>query len=76
MLDAWLSQVGWETLLNKKGTTWRTLSDSRKAEVTDAAKAVELMLEQPSVVKRPVLVTPKAVHIGFSEALYQQIFKK
>ena len=54
-LDAWLASVGWETLLNRQGTTWRKLDDATKAAVTDAASARALMLATPSVIKRPVV---------------------
>jgi arsenate reductase (glutaredoxin) len=54
-LDAWLASVGWEALLNRKGTTWRKLADDVRAAVVDAASARRLMLDQPSVIKRPVV---------------------
>eukprot|EP01041_Mallomonas_annulata_P024406 gene24406-45156_t len=54
-VGGWLQTLGWEVLVNKKGTTWRGLPDERKAAVTDAASATALMLEFPSVIKRPVL---------------------
>jgi len=72
----WLKQVDWETLVNRKGTTWRGLPDERKAAIVDAASAMALMLETPSVVKRPVLVGAGTTHVGFSDDSYQQIFKK
>jgi arsenate reductase (glutaredoxin) len=53
-LEAWSKQVGWETLLNRAGTTFRALSEEQKQGL-DAAKAIALMLEQPSMIKRPVL---------------------
>jgi arsenate reductase (glutaredoxin) len=53
-LEQWCKEVGWETLLNRAGTTFRKLPESEKANV-DARKAVQLMLEQPSMIKRPVL---------------------
>jgi arsenate reductase len=53
-LEQWYKKVGWETLLNRAGTTFRKLPESEKARV-DAHKAMELMLEQPSMIKRPVL---------------------
>jgi arsenate reductase len=53
-LEQWYKKVGWETLLNRAGTTFRNLPESEKARV-DAHKAMELMLEQPSMIKRPVL---------------------
>jgi len=54
-LDAWLASVGWETLLNRQGTTWRQLDDATKAGVTDSAAARAVMLAMPSVIKRPVV---------------------
>ena len=74
MVAGWLRQVEWEVLLNRKGTTWRALPDERKAMITDAASATALMLESPSVIKRPVLARDDTTHVGFSDALYQQIF--
>ncbi|WP_256080053.1 ArsC family reductase [Massilia sp. YIM B04103] len=74
-VDAWLQHLGWEVLVNKKGTTWRGLPDERKAAVTDAASAAALMLEFPSVIKRPVLQNAETCHVGFSDAQYRQIFK-
>ena len=54
-LDDWLRAAGWETLVNRKGTTWRALDDATRAAVTDAASARVLLLAQPSVIKRPVV---------------------
>ncbi len=54
-LDAWLAAVGWERLLNRKGTTWRKLDDRTRDDVVDAASARALMLAQPGVIKRPVV---------------------
>ncbi|WP_019141093.1 ArsC family reductase [Noviherbaspirillum massiliense] len=75
LVDTWLGEVEWETLVNRRGTTWRALSEERKASVTDAESAAVLMLESPSIVKRPVLSSGGKIHVGFSDALYQQIFK-
>jgi arsenate reductase len=72
----WLKHVDWEILVNRKGTTWRGLPDERKAAVLDAASATALMLENPSVIKRPVLCTAEACHVGFKPEQYQQIFTK
>src|SRR5277367_572176 len=55
-LETWVAQVGWETLLNRSGTTFRKLPEAEKADLTEA-KAVSLMLSQPSMIKRPVLET-------------------
>jgi arsenate reductase (glutaredoxin) len=76
LIAGWLKHIEWDALVNRKGTTWRGLPDARKAAVTDAASAAELMLESPSVIKRPVLCAGSAAYCGFSDGLYQQIFKK
>lgn len=76
LVDQWLKNVDWETLVNRKGTTWRALSDERKASVNDAGSATALMLESPSVIKRPVLSHDGRTYVGFSADNYQQIFKK
>lgn len=63
-LDDWLASVGWETLLNRQGTTWRKLDDTTRAGVTDAASARAVMLATPSVIKRPVVVWAGGSHAG------------
>ena len=68
-LDAWADAVGWEVLLNKAGTTFRKLPDSDKAGI-DRAKAIALMVEQPSLIKRPVLEHPGGVLVGFKPDAY------
>lgn len=73
-LDTWLAQVGWETLLNRSGTTWRKLDDATKAAVTDTASARALMLAQASVIKRPVVQWPDGgVSVGFSPERFDQL---
>ncbi len=65
-LDAWLQAVGWEALLNRKGTTWRQLDDAERAAVVDAASARALMRRQSSVIKRPVAEWPDGrISVGF-----------
>ncbi len=76
LIKTWLDDVAWDMLINRKGTTWRALPDERKAAIIDATSAAELMLESSSIIKRPVLSTADSTHIGFSEELYQQLFKK
>ena len=71
---AWLAELDWEVLVNRKGTTWRGLDEARKAAVTGPASALELMLEFPSVIKRPVLQGAGKISVGFSPALYQEKF--
>jgi Spx/MgsR family transcriptional regulator len=67
-LDVWLKSAGWEALLNRKGTTWRKLDAGAQARVTDAKSARALMLEQPSVIKRPVVEWDDGrTTVGFAE---------
>jgi len=74
MVASWLTQVPWDILVNKKGTTWRGLTETQKTDVVDASSATTLMLAAPSVIKRPVLCDGKRVVVGFSDATYQQHF--
>jgi arsenate reductase len=72
MLETWIASVGWEVLLNRAGSTFRKLSDSAKANLTEA-KAVKLMLAQPSMIKRPVLERGKTLMVGFSPEKYSAL---
>lgn len=74
-LKAWSSQVGWEVLLNTRGTTWRKLSPTQQAHV-DEAKALKLMSEHPTLIKRPMLENDKALLVGFVPERYTEAFKK
>jgi arsenate reductase len=74
-VSAWLKEVPWEILVNKKGTTWRNLPDATKASVIDATSATVLMLENTSVIKRPVLCTNNQVLVGFDADLYKKTLK-
>ncbi len=65
----WLQQVDWSVLINRKGTTWRQLSDEEKAAITDADSAQKLAIRLPSVIKRPVVVWANGdVTVGFDPA--------
>lgn len=75
LLKSWLQQVGWEQLVNRRGTTWRQLPDEIKATVCDDASAIRLMLEKPSVIKRPVLEKDGRFTLGFDESVYQSLFE-
>jgi len=68
-LKAWSDQVGWETLLNRAGTTFRKLPDAEK-EGLNEGKALALMLAQPSMIKRPVLEQGSKLLVGFKPELY------
>ena len=67
-LDDWMQQLGWEALLNRKGTTWRQLGAERQAGIHDAASARDLMVAQPSVIRRPVVEHPSGLLVGFDAA--------
>jgi arsenate reductase len=68
-LERWARETGWETLLNRAGTTFRKLPDAAKTNL-DQRKASKLMLEQPSMIKRPVLEHGKSLLVGFSPEKY------
>ena len=68
-LARWSKQVGWETLLNRSGTTFRKLPDAQKAGL-DERKALALMIAQPSMIKRPVLEMGTRVLVGFKPEIY------
>ena len=66
-LDIWLTAVGWETLLNRKGTTWRKLDPAVQAGVTDSDSAKAVMQEHASTIKRPVIAWPSGkVTVGYT----------
>jgi Spx/MgsR family transcriptional regulator len=72
-LDAWLKAMAWEVLLNRKGTTWRKLDAAVQAGVTDAKSARELMIDQPSVIKRPVAEWADGrISVGFDAAQWSE----
>lgn len=73
LLPAWLAAVGWQALVNRKGTTWRKLDAALQATVVDGASATALMLDHPSVIKRPVVVWDTGkVTVGFDAALFAE----
>lgn len=72
-LERWAGAVGWETLLNRAGTTFRKLPDSDRQGI-DKAKAVALMLAQPSMIKRPVLARGDDLIVGFKPERYAEAF--
>ena len=72
-LQGWAGKVGWERLLNRNGTTFRGLPDADKAGM-DEAKAIRLMVAQPSMIKRPVLDVDGALLIGFDPTIYAKTF--
>ena len=72
-LEGWAKKAGWETVLNRAGTTFRKLSDKEKESITEK-KAIALMLAQPSMIKRPVLELPGGkILVGFTLEEYRKI---
>ena len=68
-LADWIKRAGWQTLLNTRGLMWKKLTDEERADV-DAKKAHQLMIQYPSIIKRPVLDTGKKLLVGFSPETY------
>jgi arsenate reductase (glutaredoxin) len=71
-LQEWAKSVGWEVLLNRAGTTFRKLPDEAKENI-DERKAIALMVEHPSMIKRPVLERGRSVLVGFSPEKYSAL---
>ena len=73
LLEGWAHSAGWETLLNRAGTTFRKLPEADRANI-DERKAISLMLAQPSMIKRPVLDSGSALIVGFKPEIYAKTF--
>ena len=72
-LSQWVNELGWEVLVNKRGTTWRKLDPDIKENI-DQEMALNIMLEQPAIIKRPVLDIGSKRIVGFSAETYRLIF--
>lgn len=71
MLNSWVKDLGWEALINKRGTTWRKLPDNIKESI-DQASAIQIMLDNTSIIKRPLLINDKTKKLlGFKADEYQ-----
>ncbi|MBE0363294.1 arsenate reductase [Pseudoalteromonas ulvae UL12] len=73
LLQTFEAQLGWEQLVNKRGTTYRALTDEQKAGLNKDT-ALALLLEHPAMIKRPLLVHQEHMHLGFKAEQYQEIF--
>lgn len=73
-VNTWIKALGFEAIINKRSTTWRGLSDEQKNNL-DASTALALALEQPTIIKRPVLAHNDALAVGFKADNYQAVFK-
>lgn len=75
LLQKFIAELGWEALLNTRGTTWRKLDESLRASINTADSAAALMIEMPAIIKRPLLWTPgQPMLLGFSDSSYQRYF--
>ncbi len=72
-LTRWCNDLGWEVLLNTRGTTFRKLSDAQKSNLTQA-KAISLLIQNTSMIKRPVIETGREMLVGFDEERYNEVF--
>jgi arsenate reductase (glutaredoxin) len=73
-LKQWSKQVGWESLVNKRGITWRQLDEATQKKVVNEVSAIALMKEKTSVIKRPLIEKgDKVVALGFDESAYQKL---
>jgi Spx/MgsR family transcriptional regulator len=73
MLRDWGARLGWQNLINRSGTTWRALLPNRKNPQSDP-EHVLLVRENPSLVRRPVMLIGDEIHLGFSHGMYEKIF--
>ena len=74
-LSDWSKKKSWEVLLNKRSTTWRSLSAAEQEKITNQAAAINLMMEQNSIIKRPVIEYGDQLIVGFNEEEYKKTFK-
>ena len=74
-VNAWVSELGWESLVNKRSTTWKQLDDTIKATLDDHS-IVEVILASPTLIKRPLLDDGKTRRVGFKAADYESLFLK
>lgn len=72
LINDFLKQIDLETLINKRGTTWRKLSDAEK-DIKNKTQVITLMIENPTIIKRPVLNVNKKISVGFSNEDYKSI---
>lgn len=73
-LEAWCTNEGWETIFNKRSTTWRALSKAVQDKITGQSSAVKLMMGNNSIIKRPVIELGNKIFIGFDEAAFVKYF--
>lgn len=72
LVTSWLTTLGWETLINKRSTTWKQLSDQQRSALNDS-NAAAIILLHPTLIKRPLLDTGTTLQLGFKDADYQHL---
>ncbi|MCV2403819.1 ArsC family reductase [Marinomonas sp. C2222] len=70
---SWIQELGWENVINKRGTTWRKLDEETKSNMNDEL-AVETIVAQTSMIKRPLIIAKDKIHLGFKAEDYAKIF--
>lgn len=73
MVTHFCSELGWENVLNKRGTTYRQLDDATKASLNEDV-AIKLLVEHPAMIKRPILEKDEQLHLGFKAETYESLF--
>lgn len=73
LLETWLKKVSLDTLINRKGTTWRGLPEDEKSMADQKNSAIKLMIAKPSMIKRPVIVKASQLIVGFDVDSYQSL---
>jgi len=74
-LKQWIDKVGLDAVLNRRGTTWRSLSATQKNDIENSS-AIELLQQYPTLIKRPVVKTDSRVLVGFDQSQYSRIFSR
>lgn len=72
LAEFFVSALGWENVINKRGTTWRKLDGAQKDAMNEAS-AIQLMQEQPSIIKRPIIQKADQVWVGYDETVFQSL---
>lgn len=74
-LEAWCNKAGWETIFNKRSTTWRELPEAEQKKVIDRSGAIKIMMSNNSIIKRPIIETGNDLIVGFKEEQYNKHLK-
>ena len=75
-LEAWCNKLGWETIFNKRSTTWRELSEAEQKKIVDQSSAIKIMMQHNSIIKRPVIEYKTKLIVGFNEHDLKGLFIK